>query len=463
MKHEEIREAVRLHFMRGIETARARRAANGPLAEAKVAEFSADADRYDEALRTGQHWDPIAHDRELCDFISRNHLPIVPGTSDYEVLRVEHLRGWRDVARAVVSESKALETFDFNAPKDSAVRPRSTDRLLEPLWKEFKDYGKTEGRWTDKTIGEKEEHIALLLEILGSSTAARSVTRDDALRVRQALSRYPVNRRKLPSTRDKTLAELLAMPGLRTLNWRTTNKYMHTYMGLFAWAEDNGRVEKSPFQKLALKPPKDKGEARRAPFTVEQLRKIKRALAGNPALEPHRRWVTLLAMHSGARLNEVAQLDLTDIVQVDSIWCIDINVRQGPSGKKRLKNNSSARVVPIHPDVIEAGFLKYVSHVTPNPTGRLFPELRYDASEGYGRNVNRWFNDFFLPRLELKTRQLTFHSLRHSVANLLRAAEVPEAHISAVLGHEQEAATTAGYGGGFPAWQLDADLRKIGI
>jgi integrase len=50
-------------------------------------------------------------------------------------------------------------------------------------------------------------------------------------------------------------------------------------------------------------------------------------------------------MFSGMRLNEVAQLQPSDLKQVDDVWCIDLNTT-GDSNKS-LKNTSSHRVAPF--------------------------------------------------------------------------------------------------------------------
>lgn len=464
LKHSEIRDAVRAFFMRGIENARAQRAALGPLSVEKVTDYTAEADRYDEALRSGQHWDPAKQVAELASLISRLNLPIKPGTPDYEVLRVEHMRGWRDVARAVVAENKQLEVIDFTQG-DHRLTTRTKDRLIEALWKEFREYGENEQRWTSRTIAAKEAHLALLIEILGANRSVRNIDRDDALRVRNILTRYPANRYKMPETRDeKVLGKLLDLPGVETMQWRTVNKYLGTYSGLFDWAEKNGRVDRSAFAGLALKAPKTVSEAPRRPFTVLELQQIKAILLGDVGLEPYRKWATLLAMHSGARQNEVCQLLVSDIVERDSILCMDIGLRTEGSNKKQLKNPGSARTVPIHKDVLSAGFLAYLDTARGDPKGLLFPALTYKPGMGYGRKVGQWFNGPLMKRIGLDgDSRVAFHSLRHSVAMLLRAMEVPEPRISAVFGHEQQTTTTAVYGGGFPVAILKAELDKMSI
>src|SRR6202007_280907 len=97
------------------------------------------------------------------------------------------------------------------------------------------------------------------------------------------------------------------------------------------------------------------------------------------AKKPHQKWGVLIAFYTGARLNEIAQLQTDDIVQQNGIWCFSFS----DSGEtQRLKNKSSRRVIPIHSKLIELGFLNYVKKIG---KGRLFPELSFHPKDGYGR------------------------------------------------------------------------------
>lgn len=92
---------------------------------------------------------------------------------------------------------------------------------------------------------------------------------------------------------------------------------------------------------------------------------------------------------------------------------------------------------------------------------RLFPQLSYSKSDGYGRNLGRWVNESLLPDLNIKTDQLTFHSFRHTMVRKLIAADVSQAHIMAIVGHEPGTTTLSTYNrNGFPPNLLIAALTK---
>lgn len=71
---------------------------------------------------------------------------------------------------------------------------------------------------------------------------------------------------------------------------------------------------------------------------------------------PSRIWIPLLLLFNGFRLNEVAQLYLNQVVQRDGVWMFKIAKE---NEEQRLKNAESKRTIPIHPKLIELGFLNF--------------------------------------------------------------------------------------------------------
>jgi hypothetical protein len=93
--------------------------------------------------------------------------------------------------------------------------------------------------------------------------------------------------------------------------------------------------------------------------------------------------------------------------------------------KHHLKNESSARAVPVHSELVRAGLLDYVKALPQD--GLLFPGLTRRASKGdkIGARVGELFRKK-LEALDLKRKGLCFHSFRHTVAGRLEAAGLSE-------------------------------------
>ena len=121
---------------------------------------------------------------------------------------------------------------------------------------------------------------------------------------------------------------------------------------------------------------------------------------------------------------------------------IDINRN---TNDKKLKNASSERVIQIHPKLIDLGFLNFVKAQKKNNSQRLFSHLKL-VSDGYIKNVSRFFNVKWLPEIGVKTNKKSFHSLRHTFANELKQTGVNEQVASELLGHASHSITYGRYG-----------------
>lgn len=462
MNHQELRELVREHFAQRVAKAEARIDAEGPLSEVMQQQcrdqIALDASQFKEGFLV-----PELSEIEVRAFLKEHELEFERTDETTERLARLILQGRKAYLEAALAYSDAAETFDFKparqaGPASPNKRPTMTlQQLVDEHWK----YAKLENRWTGKTEGEKQDHIDLLYERLGKDIAATDVGREQAHMMRETLVAYPVNRNKGKLTRGKPLLEVLDMTSVPKLHPLTINKYLQTYSGLFNWAKQNGHCDTNPFDGLSLRTKKANSEAPRLPFTDDQLQAITHALLQKSGTkDEHHKWGTLIAIYSGARLNEIAQLHLEDIRQVDGIWCFDINQKDGTT--KRLKNAASKRVVPVHPRLIDYGFMDYLGRMkTQRGNERLFPQLSYSRSDGYGRNLGRWVNESLLPDLAIKTGQLTFHSFRHTMVRKLIAADVSQAHIMAIVGHEPGTTTLSTYNrNGFPPNLLITALDK---
>ena len=91
-------------------------------------------------------------------------------------------------------------------------------------------------------------------------------------------------------------------------------------------------------------------------------------LSRRHAQAPQRLLGAFAGLYSGARPGELCQLHVGDVRREGEIWVIDINAH----GDKRLKTESSAGLVPIHPQLIGLGWLDYVEHCRTRGQERLF-------------------------------------------------------------------------------------------
>jgi integrase len=121
---------------------------------------------------------------------------------------------------------------------------------------------------------------------------------------------------------------------------------------ILQWGVDNRRLPANPAERIGVDVRVKVAETIRS-FTDEEARTILKAALQER--HPVRRWVPWLCAYTGARVSEVCQLRTEDVVQVEGIWCLKLAPEAGS-----LKTHSSERAIPLHPAVIESGFLVFV-------------------------------------------------------------------------------------------------------
>lgn len=156
-------------------------------------------------------------------------------------------------------------------------------------------------------------------------------------------------------------------------------------------------------------------------------------------VQPERYWIPLISMYSGLRIDEACQLYKEDIRDVNQIPCIDVNCNKD----KKLKTLSSARVLPVHPKLIELGFLEYVQSVEHE---RLWPNLYRRPLGGFSGKFGQWYCRFNRQCITTDPYK-TYHSFRHSICDTLKQAGVQEALIAELVGHSNnDSITMSRYG-----------------
>lgn len=153
--------------------------------------------------------------------------------------------------------------------------------------------------------------------------------------------------------------------------------------------------------------------------------------------KPHEFWMPLLCLFTGARIGELSQIYHSDIQQ-DGLGCHVISIRD-KDGFQRLKTNAACRIVPIHPTLIELGFLDYVQDAkdaAPN-SQRIFPYLRHDKSNGFGDVPSEAFARY-LDGLGIHDEAKTAHSFRKTANQRLKDNDVATSIRCQLVGHERE-------------------------
>lgn len=140
----------------------------------------------------------------------------------------------------------------------------------------------------------------------------------------------------------------------------------------------------------------------------------------------------LLAVYSGARREEICGLETADVSAVDGIPVLHIR----PNARRGLKNPQSERIVPVHPHLVELGFLDFADKQREAGHTDLFNDLRRKSSASQiGDSMDYLWRNIQSDRLGPQPKK-TFHSFRHYAIQGLRAESDVEKHVRAELfGH----------------------------
>ncbi|MEH6644061.1 site-specific integrase [Sulfitobacter sp.] len=465
MRYDEMRQHVETHFRTVLQKYKDRISLEGDVSDAAKEALRGSIGFVDDDI-----WHELAlqPDQDGSDLLSR--FKTLRGVRDLStkedaLLLAEYRKGYRSLLEAALNYQTSLDDYEIeNQPQTTRAAVIPTDTLPEAVdyrmtVKDYMSEGQRGELWAAKTISEKHDALDLLGVITGNKPTSQ-LTKADARMVKATVARLPKNRSKDPRTRDLSLADMMLVADVPKLATRTVNAYLSAFQSFAAWAVNNGHMDENIFTGTRLPQKTRDSTKQRAAFDAAQLGLMFGHLTANQAnlvRKDDHKWPTLIAMFTGARLNEVAQLHTCDVRQVNGTWCIDIN----DDDEKTLKTAASRRLVPVHQRLLDTGFLAFVDGRR-SGAARLFPSLSYSAQNGYGRNVGRWFNEKFLPALALKQDTLVFHSLRHSMVTLLSQADVPDSMVKALVGHGQVGVThTSYFKTGFTVEQLKREIDKF--
>jgi integrase len=183
----------------------------------------------------------------------------------------------------------------------------------------------------------------------------------------------------------------------------------------------------------------------------------KRSRPGDLVFKDEKYWLPLLGIYHGNRLEEFAQLVRGDVREEEGILYFDIN----DEADKQVKNEQSKRRVPIHPKLIELGFIPYVFETAPLPGDPIFPQLKPGGADGKrGHAFTKWWTRY-RREIGVYDEDIDYHSFRHNVTTKLFELDVSEALIDELTGHEGKGTSRRVYKKDMPLWKLHEAIAKV--
>ncbi|RLQ87389.1 tyrosine-type recombinase/integrase [Notoacmeibacter ruber] len=176
-------------------------------------------------------------------------------------------------------------------------------------------------------------------------------------------------------------------------------------------------------------------------------------------------YVPQMIYYLGVRRGEVCGLDVDDLVQWDGGLAIKIR----PNAGRRLKNENSIRILPLHSEIARLGIWSYADAVRATGSTKLFPEL-YPALPRPGFDPgDRFYKDFVgqakaaLANRNLEAWQRFIHALRHGNATALKELGVDQMLIDEIAGRAASGETAGRYTQRASLQRLSAVIERIPV
>ena len=332
-------------------------------------------------------------------------------------------------------------------------------------------------------VGEKllDEYKVLtdeFIEIIGNIPVSL-LSKDSIRKYIKTLIKLPVNRRKNPRYRDLSIDEIMKLKDVKPQSRINVNKCLTRLTTFMKFGVSQGYIKENYIDGMKIPISKKDERKKREPFSQEDLVKIlnpntyldwtidykkissnqhttfttnKNVKLSNPYY-----WSFLIGIFTGMRTNEISQLRIDDIVKEGNVWMIIIDETQG----KRVKTTSSIRKVPVHPQLVSLGFLKYIEILKSKGVDRVFPELTKDR-DGYSSKISRHYNERFLPSVGVWKKQVkVLYSTRHTFINRCYNKGVDRDIIKQIVGHEPDFTMDVYGGNPFTPTQLYQGISKV--
>ena len=250
--------------------------------------------------------------------------------------------------------------------------------------------------------------------------------------------------------------------------YKTVLKKVRFISTIFQVAVDKKILADNPASKIKI--PQPRFSERRLPYEAQDLEKIfnsplytqqkrPKGGAGEAAV-----WLPRLALYTGCRLEELAQLRIKDVCCEKGIWYLKITAETTDKVQAtQLKNTDSIRRIPIHSKILEAGFLVYHEKIKEGKNVRLFPEIKPSKDGKISGNWSKWWGRYARKEIGIRDSNKVFHSFRHSFKDACREGDLSEELSDELTGHASSRGNTTArsYGRGFSLGKLKNAIERL--
>jgi integrase len=233
-----------------------------------------------------------------------------------------------------------------------------------------------------------------------------------------------------------------ANPKGQSLAAKTVNdNYIAVLSAVYKWAIEREKLNSDPTKGVRVKSRASETKGIEQ-YTSEQVATL---LSATRKLQPTRvkretanlrRWAPWLSAFTGARISEILWLRKGDVRNTKGVYYISIQP-DTDGGARSVKSNSSKRSTPLHPAIIEEGFIEYWQSLAEGDE-YLFPgdwsDKNGDRTKTPANKLRDWLKEQ-LPDADWSSLSPN-HSFRHWLVSECRTAKIDSDRQRVITGHE---------------------------
>lgn len=370
-----------------------------------------------------------------------------------ETLRDFETQAGKTAAAAAVAAAMPAEILE----KLNTVILAASGKTIRPPAPPFMEFLEKTYTPEQNLRADSQRHIdgyaKLFVRILGDKPMG-DYTRADIVRWVHTLEKMPKTYGKSPRDHKKTMEALIKEGRDKgTFGETTIEKHQYHVRSIFLAANihhkfsTSDEIKEELFKSVSLSKSVPKPQKRKS-WPPEKLNLLFRSplWAGTRSRlddRTHRHqpgpqihldsywWLPIIALHTGMRLEEIAQLHHEDLA-ADKNGFHYIKVHD--EGDRNVKTAHSIRNIPVHPLLVDLGFPKIFE---PSKKGRVWTELKqHGRPPSWGGLYSTHFSDY-RKNTGLYESLLDFHSLRRTAITMLRTrCGVDALTVAAIAGHD---------------------------
>jgi integrase len=294
--------------------------------------------------------------------------------------------------------------------------------------------------------------------LIGASRPLTSLTRKDLSAFETFANKRP--RRGTAAYRGMSVAQLASAtiaPDAMQSKTRVAES-IDRIKSFFRWCTEEHLIDKSPAQGLGAFLPEGGAQPPREAWTKEEIRALlhpdnlrrfmdsrnQKGRRSKPQRYTYFPWLLVLATYTGARLNELGGLLVSDFepVHMASDGETPVILIQ-PNHLRTLKTAQASRAIPLHPHLDDLGLWELIRHRREDigATQALWTPMRKDDPAG------KVTDDFkaYTEMLGLYVKNVkVFHSFRHTFKTSCRGL-LDDGALNSIVGHATSDATGGVY------------------